>query len=608
MTTVDSSLFNNFGVLTYQPLSSNSSSVIRDITFADDKFSMFKEQCISIMNGSTKTNIIELHNLLFHLTNQNAKQVNDIIIEVFDAYTTSLSDELAKLIKSGNFKINSFIQLYNAYYQNAQTLSKLLTYFDNRVFSNESNKYSHIANVRSYMFYKNVINKKYCYIDTQEYYIYEILTKSIESNDGTIREILQLFKMYSFYIKLSYIVKTNRDTLFNAELNKLFLVTLGSNQQFIKTIVQYINETIKSLVNKEDKTAISSIEELINLVSNYFAEKDMFNMYYEKMFETRLLSGDFESEVEKKLLAKFKKPVDNKIIQNMIYKLKDVEESISDRAQYNKLEITVKSEKYKDKINPESLNPKMVNAKLFRYYAWSHTRDGDRNEMSLPFELSPYIDIYNQFYKARYPYRDVFWNFNHGIGTVKLTLGGKEYHLQLTTPQMFLLLQFNNSQEIPAIELAKNLDISLQKLGPILNTFIRAKILKKELGKQSSDSSMKIILNQDFECNINHVSLVASMTSMQQQQQQPVVDKEISEKFVSGRETIMQAHIVKIMKQHKHLAYDELLDKTKVYVPFQFENNKFVEVVQRCIAEKYLKVNDDMSYDYLVDEDEDEDD
>lgn len=605
MATVDSSLFHNFGNVRYDPLL-NSASVIRDVTFADDKFSMFRNYCNSIINGANNCNIIELHNLLFHLTNQNPKQVDDIIVEVFDSYTQKLSEHLANLIKTGNFKIKAFIDLYNAYYQSAQRLSKLMTYFDTRVYSDNTNKYSHINTIRSYMFYKNVISQQYQYIDSKEYYLYEILTKAIESNDGTISEILQLFKMYSFYIRLSYIVKTNKDTLFNSELNKLFLVTLGSNQTFIKTIAQYINDTIKSVRAKDDKTDAANIEELINLISNYFLEKDMFNMYYEKLFESRLLSGEFDNDFEKKLLSKFKRPIDNKIIQNMLYKLKDIEESIADRAQYNKLEITITSDKYKGRLSVDKLNPKIVNARLFRCYAWSHTNEPEKNDLALPFELAPYIDIYNQFYKARYPYRDVFWNFNHGVGTVKITLGAKQYLLQLTTPQMFLLLQFNNSQEITAIDLAKNLDIPLSKVALILNTFIRAQILKKEANKQASDPTMKIILNHNCKFDSDKISLVGSMMNMMQQQQQPIVDKEIVEKFSLGRDTILQAHIIKTIKTSKHLVYDELLTKTKASVPFQFEDGKFVEIVKRCITEKYIKINQDMSYDYMFDEDEDD--
>ncbi|QKF93810.1 cullin family protein [Fadolivirus algeromassiliense] len=605
---VDSTLFDNFGKVTYDPLSSGISTVVRDVTFVDNKFELFRNLCESIINGSDDYNVLLMHNLVFHLTNQNTKLVDDIVISVFDSYSKHIYDLISESIKTGNFKIKTFIDLYNMFYQNAQKLSKQLTYFDNKVLSDNSNKYSHVNMIRGYMFYKNVINMKYQYLDNKEYYLYDILTKSIESGDGLINEILQLFKMYSFYIRLSYVVKANKDTLFNSEINKLFLVTLGSNQTFVKTIMQYINNTLKSLYNKTNKSEadVLNIEELIGLISNHFLEKDMFNMYYEKLFESRLLSGEFDSDVEKKLLSKFKRPVDNGIVQNMIYKLKDIEENNQDRINYNKLEITITSDKYKGKVNVSALDPKIVQAKLFRNYAWSHTKENEKSEYALPFELQPYIDIYNQFYKVRYPYREITWNFNYGIGTVKLSLGGKQYLVQLTTPQMLLLLQFNNATEIPAVELAKNLNIPLSKLGSVINSFIRSQILKKEIGKPANDPTIKIILNQNFTFDSDKISLVSIMMNSVAQQQQPQVDKEISEKFSLGRDTVVEAYVVRTMKQNKHLTYEELLSKVRSQVPFQFNDTKFTDIVKTCISKKFMKVNQDMTYDYL-DEEEDDD-
>ena len=608
MTTVDTTLFDNFGKVTYDQLSQGFSNLITDVTFCDDKYKLLSDVCDSILKGRNNYNLLILHNLLFHLTNQNAKNVDNIIINIFTSYTQDIHKQISNQIKSATFKIKSFIDLYNLYYKNAQCLSKQITYFDSRVYCDGSNKYSHVNMIRSYMFYKNVINTKYSYIDGKEYYIYEIFTKSIESGDVSINEILQLFKMYSFYIKLSYVAKTNRDTLFNLNINKLFLVTLGADKTFIKTIIQYINNTLKTLYNKEDKSEADNICELIGLVSNHFLEKEMFNMYYENLMETRLLNGEFDPVLERKLINKFKRPVDNKIIQNMIYKLEDMEACKADKVLYDKLEISVTSDKYKGKIDTNKFNPKMINAKLFRYYAWSQSKEADKGDLTIPFEAAPYIDIYNKFYQLRYPYREVYWNFNYGIGTVKMTLAGKEYFLQLTTPQMFLLLQFNHAQEITAIDLAKNLGshMPMSKLGPILNTFIKADILHKEAGKQSNDPTMKIYLNPNFSYNNNKISLVNSMVISLQQKQQPIVDKEIAEKFTIGRDTVLQAHIIKAIKQKQHITFVELLECVKITVPFQFVDSKFIDVVKTCINEKYIKVNPDLTYDYLVEEEEDE--
>ena len=194
-------VFKNFGDITYNTLSHAMSSGIADVAFADDKFGLLGEICRDVLEGQDNYSVILLHNLLFHLTNQNPKGVDGIIIDTFDVYTLKIRGEISELIKTAEFTIGSFIEVYNKYYGNAQHLSKVIEYFDGRVYSDGSNKYSHVGTIRSYMFYKNVINQKYKYIDGREYYIYEIFTKAIEAGNVPIGEILQLFKMYSAYIR-----------------------------------------------------------------------------------------------------------------------------------------------------------------------------------------------------------------------------------------------------------------------------------------------------------------------------------------------------------------------------------------------------------------------
>lgn len=627
-TLVDSSLFDNFGPTTYQQIFISGFSCIQDATYSDNSFDVFSQFCNNVLtNSDIDFNCLQLHNLVYHLINQNPTLVDNTIIQAFDKTTCNINEQISELIKNDLFTIASFIEIYKKYYTRAKTLTKYLVHFDTKVITDTNNnnqmKHSHIGLIRSFLFYKNVINSKYTTSDNKEYYLYEIFNKAIENNVVSMEEIIQLFKMYSFYIRLSYVAKTNKDKLFNTEINKLFLVTLGSNEKFVQTVTQYIDNTIKILTtdknksnelnnksNKNtekntEKTTENNLDELIGLVSNHFLEKDLFNMYYEQYFEMRLMNTEINSELEKKLISKFKKPIDNKIIQNMIYKLEDVEAMKNDRILYEKLHISITSEKYKNKIDITKINPTMINTKLFRSYAWSYTRTSEQDQMSIPFELCPYIDIYNKFYECKYPYRDIVWNFNNGVAAINLTLGLKTYKVQLATPQLFLLLQFNEKEVITATELATNMGIPMAKLGIILNSLIRANILKRETGTEKSNPEMKLMLNKNFTYAIDTpISIVKLMDSPQKQKKQ---EAEIMEKFASGRETILQACIVRTMKQTKHMTYGDLFSRVKVSIPFQIEETKFTEVLKSCENESYVKNNGDGSYNYIEDDNVDVD-
>ena len=77
--------------------------------------------------------------------------------------------------------------------------------------------------------------------------------------------------MYSFYNKFSQTPVKNKDTLFNDKIDKLFLSSLGSNQEFVKTIAYYLHNSIKELKNTnntDNKTNVTNLSNLINLISN----------------------------------------------------------------------------------------------------------------------------------------------------------------------------------------------------------------------------------------------------------------------------------------------------------------------------------------------------
>ena len=521
-----------------------------------------------------------------------------LLIEVFDEVTTVIKSRINDSITNKTFTLQSFVDTYNSYLKNSLVLSKYLSYFDLKVLIGNNNKYSYIGLIRKYMFYRNVINTQY---SNEQLYMYEILRKQVEtadmSQENTINIIKQLFKMYSFYNRMSHTPKKNKEQLFNDKIDKLFLASLGSNQEFVKTIAYYLHNGIKNL-KTTDKSGLENISNLINLISTNFNERDMFNMYYEKLLEMRLLNNEYNSEIEFGLINNFSRPKDNKIIQNMIHKIEDIQKSVADDVVlHTKIDITVtpdSDKKYKNKVDISKINLKILTAKVFRNYSWSYSRTNDNDNMTVPFDVAPYIDVYNQYYKMKYPYRELDWNFNYGTGVTKIKLGGKHYFLQLNTPQMFLLLQFNHQEKITAVELASNMDIPMSKLGRILNPFLKTKILAREKTKESNDPTMCIFLNQNFSYESDKISMVGLMN------QTKVNDTEIQDRFAIGQNNILQASVVRQLKKHKTILAKDLFEVVKTDVPFPFTDQQFRTCLETCVSEGYMS-NVDNTLTYLED-------
>lgn len=596
-TLIDSSFFDKFGKITYSAYNINS-NIVHDSAYTNNKFQLFKQISKDILLGENNFNIVLFHNLVFHVTNENPSRVDNIIIECFNEETLNIKQNIQNKIDNNNFTISYFIELYKKYYTNGKKFSEYVNYFDSKVETNGLKKYSHVNLIRNYVFYKNVVSCFYkSYNKEQELCLYELFSELIEQDTIPVEEIIQLFKMYAFYQKLSYTVdKNDRDLIFNPDINKMFLITMGSNQGFVKKISCYLHEKILSC--KENKREQDNVCDLITMISNYFLEKDMFNMYYEKFLEIRLLNNKTDIDIEKKFINKFKRPVDNKIIQNILYKLEDIQNSGLDKIICDKTKISINSEKFKGKIH--NFDHKKMYVNVFRNYAWSYNRDNEIEKMNIPFEVSPYVSVYDIFYKKKYPNRELVWDFNNGTSVIKLTLGGRDYKLHVTIPQLFLLLQFNQEKEITAKDLAANLGISLSKLASLLNVMLKTRIISRESNKAPNDTSCKMFLNENFKYSEENISLINVSINASQQKN---TDKEIEDKFSIGRINICKAHVVRTMKVNKKLTYKDIFNNVKITLPFHLENSMLNDVIKSCIEEDYIqKDNDDYKYLEEVDE------
>lgn len=573
MQQVSPALFDSFGKVGYQGICQFSQKLIRHVYHAEDAQHLFKQCCSSLLQTGEEFNVLEFHNLVFHLTNQNPLSVSTLLVEVFDEVTREIHDKL-----NNNITMEIFVTTYNNYLANSLILSKYLSYYDSKVTIGGSDKYSFVGLVRKYMFYRNVINAKYDY-QGQPTYMYAILRNQIEnsnlSQEENINLIKQLFKMYSFYRNMSNSLKNNND-LFDVNSDKVFLESLGTNQTFVRTIAYYIHNTIKQTKSDKDK-GFESITNLVNLISVHFGERDLFNMYYEKLLEMRLLENSSNVDVEMSIINNFTRPKDNKFIQNMLYKIEDVKSMESnDKMLHTKVKIQLTDEKYGKKIDVTKLNIKKLSAKVFRKHAWEASKSGIENNMTVPLDVAPYIDIYNQYYKIKYPYRKLEWNFNVGTGVIKIKLGNKNYNLQLNIPEMYLLLQFNISKQFTAIELASNLGLPMSQIGKILNTLLKAKILKREQGKQPTDPTMLIFLNNEFYNDKDNISLIG----VQVQEDKPV-----------DKLAVLKKNVISNLSNQE--TFQGLFDKVKSSVTFPFSEQQLKMCIALCKSEGKVQEADD---------------
>lgn len=605
--TISPAILDPFGICSFTTISKNKTDFIDDLSCLSDKMEYFYNVCHKILyNDTDNINLIEFNNQLFFLMNKQPEAVNNLIFNIINSETIKFAEQFASELNKDNFSIMNFITKHKEFLILTTKLSKVFWYYEENIHRDKQNskKYPQITLMRSYLFYHNVVNVKYDY-KGEKLYLYDILDRLIINRQINLELIIPLFKMKQFYDRFSFIPKYNREKLFNLQLNNSFLVNLGSNQDFVKSIVSLINEKIIKLSKEYNESEVQTLSDIVKFISTV-KERIMFYAYYQKMLENRLLSDNVNINLEKKLLSNFKTPDDNKVIQEMMYQIDDIIASEKDKQIYVTLKVSVKQDKYKDipDFSIEKLRREIINMKILRYYAWndskiSYTNDSSDNitnnhSFDVPFELQPYIDIFNAYYKQAYGGRSMKWNFNVGTAVIKIKINNREYQLKVTTPQLFVLMQFNENTKITAIKLAENLGTSLSKLSPILNSLLKSKILVRDPGP-ANNPNMNIYIDDNFystNTKLSLVSLVVKNTPTK------VEEKQIEEKFTIGRENIMLAKIVRVMKFKKEVIKEDLFKLVSDDLPFTATEEMFKSAVNSAIKQEYIR-DDTNKYIYI---------
>ncbi len=631
-----------FGAWTTKTVRHDLSSVLVPLcSKQDDKFKLFTEACHKIMNTDTGLNNHMFNNLMFSVMNEDPTKMNDTLFNIISFETINFKQKIDAAIATHTFSYDLFTENYKAYYARTEKLKKNLWYYEKSIALKGSNgkSYSIVSLMRNYLFYANVINQKYNY-DGSPLSMYSVFAKVLESDNVSIDRILPIFDMYMFYQRLSFIpAAAHRDQLFDLESDKAFMTNMGSNALFVRGLASKIDENIKKMLeirtqkpNYEEVAEYMKLSEMIKAIMNmvvHFNEREMFNLYYESYLERRLLvqmnfrtkeqpktgsdaisgtTGQSVSQdmaLEREIIRMFKTPDDNKIVQSMFYKIADIEDSIKDQKMYEELHVSPTSAKYKNcqfDISPE--RRRMMNILTVRYSAWSDSKKvRDYLTYKIPAELEPLIDIFVAYYRLKYAHRVLKWNFNLGVAVISMDFGlnddpssgHKKYHFQVSTPQLFVLTQFNNKPRITAAELSQNTQIPLHILGSILNGFLMIKLLAHSDSNDESDPNIEFYINPEFTYPDSRVSLIPLMKHVNTGISE--ADKEVADKFAIGREEILKARIVRVMKLFNSekgvaavaMSYAQLFEEVKKECPFQPDDALFSKVLDAAIKGYFVR-------------------
>lgn len=577
---IDYQTFDIFGKK-YMTKNKFSLRLLNGLTLNGNVTDLFVDCCMKILNNNTADiNKIKLNFMVHQLISQGYEYTINTIIKLFETYFKQFYDEIQICLDDQSFNPEYFLDKYDYINKNSYILTKNLSLIDNCIINENNNNKSTINIIKNYMFYKIIIDRLYKY-DNKNMYLYEILSLILQQTQK-MDQLSKLFKIVQFYNKLSFIVKDNREHYFNTELNNKFVFKTGdTGNKLLEIVCSLMNENIKNLIKLTDQklieTKINEIRDLISMGSNIVEDKTIFMLLYRANLNDRLINKQTNPDIETELLTSLNYFDDPDLYAKMKYQINDIKLSKQYNDSFKKINVQVKSDKYKN-LDITKINKDNVDFTVGRSYAWDLNED---ETLNIPIELSVYFDIFNNYYKSKYPDRELNCQYDKSSAIIKLQLNEKNYNIQMTLPQLIVLTIINNNGTISAKNISVQLNMPLKRLGSILNSLIAVKLLNREDGP-ANDPNLLFSINKNCSFLEENISLISLM-------RKNIYNVEVSD-------TILRAEILSLIAQYDKITIDNLVQSLGEKLKCKIDITRINDILIQQIKNNVVKNDNNLYY------------
>lgn len=467
------------------------------------------------------------------------------------------------------------------------------------------------------------------YLKWREYYykcIYDYLLNGKFFPFGTDVGELNLFNLIELY--WSFISFDNIMDLINT-LNKIkyfsypvddyiqMIIEKLDNSQNISKLLNYVNGAFNNLNSDDDNDCETfdvkmrysrfNIRYIIdNLKSNGFLLFEEYKKYFmEKYKKTQKISTIINDiKLVKYFMYIISKKDSNSVnrqVNEILIRLKnylyDIEDSYNCNVGFQKINFVQKSDKYKI-IDLSELNRSIANFNILRY---SNTEQNQLAKFKLNETIEPYFDIFNAFYKSRYPDRKIDFNPIKSTIIIKTSFFDKPYYIHLALIQylVFDLIYKAPSEEGIGIKNLFDLtEISENFLLDTLNSLIRIKLIKRtNLDFDSNENPLNLIkfyINWNFTHDSNKFSIAGLLSKKTTDN---TIEK--NEEFLHDRETIILSNVYDYIKKNNTFDKNILLEHIKNKIPFEINIEHIDKIIDKLIGKQYITVEND-KFNYVI--------
>ncbi|KAG2756581.1 Cullin-domain-containing protein [Suillus brevipes Sb2] len=382
---------------------------------------------------------------------------------------------------------------------------------------------------------------------------------------------------------------SNREV--ESSLNEAFEDFINLNEKAPEYISLFIDENLKKGLKGKTDMEVDAVLDKTITVFRYITEKDAFERYYKNHLAKRLLLGrSVSDDAERGMLAKLKVECGYQFTQKLEGMFHDMKISADTMQAYRK---------YLEGVSAPEVEIS-VTVMTSTFWPMSHSSAS----CIFPEVLIRACKSFEHFYFSRHSGRRLAWQPSLGNADVRVQFKARRHDINVSTFALVILLLFENltddefltyeelktATSIPDTELQRH----LQSLA-----CAKFKILKKHPPGRDVDSSDSFSFNSDFTCPMQKIKISTVSAKVETTKER----RETRDRIEEERHHQIEACIVRIMKDRKHLTHNDLVNEVTRQLASRFQPNpqNIKKRIEGLIDREYLeRCEDRKSYNYLA--------
>uniref|UniRef100_A0A8C9GED0 Cullin family profile domain-containing protein n=1 Tax=Piliocolobus tephrosceles TaxID=591936 RepID=A0A8C9GED0_9PRIM len=429
--------------------------------------------------------------------------------------------------------------------------------------------HNHYENVFKVCFY-NISNNT---LDPQfKQCLKDYFESFVEHEDEKFSTVKLLVLYADNLLKKTSHVINNEDVSKNSNLvNRYKNKENDFSENFIDTNISEKSSFSKNDLNNssiktkgDDILLMKKMTDIVEIF-NYTSNKESFFEYYRIYLANRLINNIYISiNAEKKIIEKLYYLCGSQYTSKLGGMLQDI---INNNTINNKFieYINKKSCLLKNDINIDKiLTNNYFTVKILNKGYWPAF---DKTSMKINNEFNKYIVLFEEYYKSDTKNKKLDWVYEVSEVILEYTINGKDYFLYCNMVNAHVFLLFNKYDCINYDIVQNELNINLKAFTDNLYSSLYIYHLIYTNDEEVNWSTSNFYINTKFNYSYKNVYIKKTTALLSKEQ----------EKTKEDRSLAIEAAIVRVMKIHKKLFYDQIFDYVKDTLSTFAPTNKVIE-------------------------------